>query len=112
MSETSERERAGAGEVAPEQVVGEEKVLLGGLVTLAIDVGGTRLKAALLDEQPAIGVSVLRTRGSSAVVAWANCGAIMRQGAHQGAQKSTTTAMLLRERWRSKRASSRARGSP
>ena len=51
MSETSETERAGAGEVAPEQVVGEEKVLLGGLVTLAIDVGGTRLKAALLDEQ-------------------------------------------------------------
>lgn len=51
MSETSEteRERAGGGEVSSEGTGGELSPI--GPVTLAIDVGGTRLKAALLDEQ-------------------------------------------------------------
>ena len=51
MSETSERERerAGGGEGHSEGTGGE--LSPAGPVTLAIDVGGTRLKAALLDEQ-------------------------------------------------------------
>src|SRR5882724_10001232 len=37
-----------------------------------------------------------RALGSSSAAASENCGAIMRQGPHQGAQKSTTTGTSLR----------------
>ena len=44
-----------------------------------------------------------RTRGSSCRAAASNAGAIIRQGPHQGAQKSTSTGSSLFSMWRRKR---------
>ena len=53
-----------------------------------------------------------RTCGSSCTAACSKAGAIMRQGPHHGAQKSTSTGIWLRAMWRSNPASSSASGAP
>jgi hypothetical protein len=53
-----------------------------------------------------------RTCGSSWAAACSKAGAIMRQGPHHGAQKSTSTGIWLRAMWRSNPASSSASGAP
>jgi len=53
-----------------------------------------------------------RTCGSSMLAACAKAGAIVRQGPHQGAQKSTSTGTSLRPTWRSKVAPVSAIGVP
>ena len=53
-----------------------------------------------------------RTRGSSSRAAASKAGAIIRQGPHQGAQKSTRSGTSLRPRCRANRCSSRGTGDP
>ena len=53
-----------------------------------------------------------RMPGSSRDAACSNCGAIVLQGPHQGAQKSTSSGMSLRASWRSKLALVSATGLP
>ena len=52
-----------------------------------------------------------RTCGSAAA-AWAKAGAIIWQGPHHGAQKSTNTGISLRRRWRSALSTVSSRGWP